>query len=152
MFNKSCWWLNLNPGPLVLEATTLPTVPQPLSKPCHYLRHIELLQKSFIILIPALHRWWNPVLRRPHRLLDELREDRVIQSHHISTLKNVESSNGPNHTQNLSNVISKFYHSMATLCLIKSLWLDISSCGMLKESTCTSQSSALIQLRIVMLY
>ena len=23
MFNKSCWWLNLNPGPLVLEATTL---------------------------------------------------------------------------------------------------------------------------------
>ena len=30
MFNKSCWWLDSNPGPLVLEATTLPTVPQPL--------------------------------------------------------------------------------------------------------------------------
>ena len=30
LFNKFCWWLDLNCGPLVLEATTLPTEPQPL--------------------------------------------------------------------------------------------------------------------------
>ena len=30
MFNKSCRWLDSNPGPLVLEATALPTAPQPL--------------------------------------------------------------------------------------------------------------------------
>ena len=29
MFNKSCRWLVSNPGPLVSEATMLPTVPQP---------------------------------------------------------------------------------------------------------------------------
>ena len=32
MFNNSCQWLDLNPGPLVLEATALPTAPQPLPK------------------------------------------------------------------------------------------------------------------------
>ena len=32
MFNKSCWWLDSNPGPLVSEATALPTAPQPLPK------------------------------------------------------------------------------------------------------------------------
>ena len=32
MFNKSCRWLDSNPGPLVSEATALPTMPQPLSK------------------------------------------------------------------------------------------------------------------------
>ena len=30
MFNKSCQWLDSNPGPLVTEATALPTAPQPL--------------------------------------------------------------------------------------------------------------------------
>ena len=30
MFNKSCRWLDSNPGPLILQATALPTVPQPL--------------------------------------------------------------------------------------------------------------------------
>ena len=30
MFNKFCQWLDSNCGPLVLEATTLPTEPQPL--------------------------------------------------------------------------------------------------------------------------
>ena len=30
MFNKSCRWLESNPGPLVSEATALPTAPQPL--------------------------------------------------------------------------------------------------------------------------
>ena len=30
MFNKSCRWLDSNPGPLVSEATALPTAPQPL--------------------------------------------------------------------------------------------------------------------------
>ena len=30
MFNKSCRWLDSNSGPLVLEATALPTAPQPL--------------------------------------------------------------------------------------------------------------------------
>ena len=32
MFNKSSRWLDSNPGPLVLEANTLSTVPQPLPK------------------------------------------------------------------------------------------------------------------------
>ena len=30
MFNKSCRWLDSNPGPLVSEATALPTASQPL--------------------------------------------------------------------------------------------------------------------------
>ena len=30
MFNKFCRWLDSNRGPLVLEATALPTEPQPL--------------------------------------------------------------------------------------------------------------------------
>ena len=30
MFNKSCRWLDLNPGLLVLEPPTLPNVPQPV--------------------------------------------------------------------------------------------------------------------------
>ena len=30
MFNKSCQWLDSNLGPLILEATALPTAPQPL--------------------------------------------------------------------------------------------------------------------------
>ena len=30
MFNKFCWWLDSNRGPLVSEATALPTEPQPL--------------------------------------------------------------------------------------------------------------------------
>ena len=30
MFNKSCQWLDLNPGAVVVEATALSTVPQPL--------------------------------------------------------------------------------------------------------------------------
>ena len=29
-FNKSCRWLDSNPGPLISEATALPTAPQPL--------------------------------------------------------------------------------------------------------------------------
>ena len=33
MFNKSCWWLDSNPGFLVLEATALPTASQPLPIP-----------------------------------------------------------------------------------------------------------------------
>ena len=32
MFNKSCRWLDSNPGPLVSKATALPTAPQPLPK------------------------------------------------------------------------------------------------------------------------
>ena len=34
-FNKSCWWLDSNGGPLVTEATALPTEPQPL--PYHFM-------------------------------------------------------------------------------------------------------------------
>ena len=30
--NKNCWWLDSNPGPLVSEATTQPSGPQPLPK------------------------------------------------------------------------------------------------------------------------
>ena len=30
MFNKFCWWLDSNRGPLALQATALPTEPQPL--------------------------------------------------------------------------------------------------------------------------
>ena len=36
MFNKSCRWLDSNPGPLVSEATALPTAPQPLPNDCPY--------------------------------------------------------------------------------------------------------------------
>ena len=32
MFNKSWRWLESNPGPLVLDVTALPTVPQPLPR------------------------------------------------------------------------------------------------------------------------
>ena len=35
MFNKSYRWLDSNSGPLVSEATTLPTAPQPLPKAEH---------------------------------------------------------------------------------------------------------------------
>ena len=35
MFNKSCRWLDLNPGPLVTEETALPTAPQPLPRHNH---------------------------------------------------------------------------------------------------------------------
>ena len=35
MINRFCWWLDSNPGPLVLEATAPPTVPRPLTAcPC----------------------------------------------------------------------------------------------------------------------
>ena len=46
MFNKSCRWLNLNPGPLVLEATTLPTAPQPLPQMMSQFLH-QNLDSSF---------------------------------------------------------------------------------------------------------
>ena len=41
---KFCWWLHLNCGSLVLEATTLPTEPQPM--PSHYLG----------LIVPGRHR------------------------------------------------------------------------------------------------
>ena len=38
MFNKSCRWLDSNLGPLVLEATALPTAPQPLPEVAKIIR------------------------------------------------------------------------------------------------------------------
>ena len=49
MFNKSCQWLDLNPGPLVSEATALPTAPQPL--PSNQLQLLSKLSVSLLLVI-----------------------------------------------------------------------------------------------------
>ena len=79
MFNKSCRWMDSNPGPLVSEATTLSTVPQPLptclvllykvvqSNRSHFIRTFFercrwlLLLKLRLRLLRCLMRmkWWN---------------------------------------------------------------------------------------------
>ena len=46
MFNKSCRWLNSNPGPLVSEATALPTVQQTLPGKICYLS-FQIIVKFF---------------------------------------------------------------------------------------------------------
>ena len=51
MFNINvCWWLDLNRGPLELEATALPTEPQPLpnDKNKNLLR-AKMAFKSFLL-------------------------------------------------------------------------------------------------------
>ena len=47
MFNKRCQWLDSNPGPLVSEATALPTAPQPLV--CFLLHHLVTLSATLLI-------------------------------------------------------------------------------------------------------
>ena len=52
---KICQWLESNCGPLVLEATALPTEPQPL--PIHLLSYEGRIY-------PKLQRRWWPILNR----------------------------------------------------------------------------------------
>ena len=47
MFNKFCRWLNSNRGPLVLEATALPTEPQPLPHVVNFI--VSKANKSQIV-------------------------------------------------------------------------------------------------------
>ena len=56
---KFCWWLDSSHGPLLLEATSLPTEPQPLQYP----RSIPFALGSFLWVPPSLIlflSWWLP--------------------------------------------------------------------------------------------
>ena len=59
MFNKFCQWLDLNRGPLVSEATALPTEPQPLPVWTNLCLHIIAYSK----FLALTHRQANAVIR-----------------------------------------------------------------------------------------